>query len=173
MNGLCYLAIACCLYCATLRMMLSSLFAFIIKALLPILMCKMQVASLHYVLKQNTGAYCSAHNLLIPSLSKSLYSLHPVPSHSHQAASTSVCWGLGWWLLFFLFCVVWCTVTCSVSKARQCCLRGSLYLQRPWALCLNLSSMLIKILNGVLFLLQKLLIWLLVLFFSFFFPHPL
>lgn len=140
MNGLCNLAITWHLYYPTLRTILSSFFAFIVKSLLPILMCEIQVVSLHNVLKQNTGAYCSAHNLFILSLSKSVYSLPPVPSYSHQAASTSVCWGLGWWLFFFLFCAVWCTITYSVSKTRYCCLPGWLYLQRPWALWISPES---------------------------------
>lgn len=111
MNGFGNFAIPCHPYYATLGTILTSFFAFIMKSLLPILVYKMQVVSLHDVLKRSTGAYCSAHNLLIPILSKSLHTLPPAPSYSHQAASTSVCWGLGWWLFCFLFCAVWCTVT--------------------------------------------------------------
>lgn len=57
-------------------------------------------------------------------------------------------------------------ITYSVSKTRYCCLPGLLYLQRPWALCLNLSSGLIKFLLGFSFFSKRSLYdWLLVLFF--------
>lgn len=74
-TGLCNLAIPCHLYYAILKAILSSFLVFLIKSSVSILMYKTQFVRLHNVLKQNTGADCSHHNLLISSLSKSLCSL--------------------------------------------------------------------------------------------------
>lgn len=90
MTGLCNLVIPLPPVLYNPRNDLKQFFAFIIKSLLLILMYKVQVVSLCDVLKQSTGAYCSAHNLLIPILSKSVVP-SPVRSYSHQAAGTSVC----------------------------------------------------------------------------------
>lgn len=85
-TGLCNLAIPCHLYYAILKAILSSFLVFLIKSV-SILMYKTQFVRLHNVLKQNTGADCSHHNLLISSLSKSLCSLPLLASYSHQIAS--------------------------------------------------------------------------------------
>lgn len=108
-TGLCNLAIPCHLYYAILTTILSSFLVFLIKSFVSFLMYKIQFVRLHNVLKQNTGADCSDHNLLISSLSKSLYSLPPLASYSHQVASLSICWGLGW------SCYVWFSITHTVS----------------------------------------------------------
>lgn len=77
MNGLCNLVIPLLPLLYNPQNDLKHFFAAIVKSLLSVLMYKVQVVSLHDVLKQNTGAYWSAHNLLIPSLNKSVL---PSPS---------------------------------------------------------------------------------------------
>lgn len=120
-------------------------------------MHKAQFVRLHNVLKQNTGADCSDHNLLISHLSRSLYSLPPLTNYSHQVASLSICWGVGW-----SCSVLFGSASHTVSPKLD---PDTILMQWPWSLCPNLSSRLIKISNRLLLFLYRIIIWLLIIFF--------